>query len=230
MKKTLTILLFSFLFLDILVSQKSVNVSVRAGVNSSTYRYKYSSGGYGQPQNVSLLTIGIPVELNFSPLFSLQTGLDFMQKGYRFQSTFGSPRVNRSSDIRLITNWLEVPILSKIKFKIKNDVYFSVLGGLSFGVGVYGKVENNFVDYDWVTQYTTGFSSNEVVFVDDHNPFDLGLNLGGEISYKKMYFDFRYQLGISDTKSKGYNNYAISSSKTRSAALTIGYRFFTKKT
>jgi Outer membrane protein beta-barrel domain len=234
MKKVITIFFFSFLVSVCLLSQTSVNFSVKAGVNFSRYIYKYDQPYYKeQPQNKSLLAVGIPLEINFGRRFMFQTEINFIQKGYKYHAYFSAgQRIYASDDIILKTNWLEVPFLAKVKLISKGKFSLSPFGGLSLGVGLFGKAENNYAHTKYITisqsQILEGVESQKVKFLDDHGLFDLGLNLGGEIRYENMYLDLRYQLGINDTKSNYYNTWDIVSSKTRGLALTVGYRFYTK--
>jgi Outer membrane protein beta-barrel domain len=215
-------------------SQNRIEFSARGGVNFTNYHYKYQQNTRTeQPESAGLITVSLPVEINRNKRFSYQAELNFIQKGYKL-NRFASvgQRPYGSDSITLITNWLESPLLVKMKLFSARNIGFSLFGGPSLGLGISGRIRNQYkiIRYTSITmsETTIGVESEKVNFIKDHNLFEIGLNVGGEIKYKKLYLDFRYQIGISDTRSKYYIYPEISSSKTRSTALTLGYLFFTK--
>ena len=58
--------------------------------------------------------------------------------------------------------------------------------------------------------------------------YDFGLNFGGQIVFKRYYFDVRYQRGLTDLDTDETPNFQ-SEKYSRSVAVTLGFRFFREK-
>ena len=87
--------------------------------------------------------MGAVVEADFGPYFALQSGLDFTQKGFKWSENAGINIANVpvpvgvSAEFR--TNYLEIPVLAKVKFgNDKAQVYAGL--GASAGYAMSAKI------------------------------------------------------------------------------------------
>ena len=237
MKKFLQFSFFMCLFLIGTTSQAQVSMGIRAGVNVANYTFKFgtSTPSSQQPKfdNVAVLTIGVPVEIMISKHFAIQAELNFNQKGFGSKNSAsgssGSTSFSVSSDSKFIINWLEIPILAKAKFGTENGVSGGLFLGPSFGYGLSGKSKGT--STSTINGVTTTSSSSETLnFKDDgHSRVDVGVNIGGELTYHNFFFDARYQLGVTNMFTGDSSSNGDVKATTRGLALTVGYHFLVSK-
>jgi Outer membrane protein beta-barrel domain len=239
MKKYLTIILLFLSFSTTVFCQKpTFTFGVRSGVNLTNY--KYSSDGnsrYYSPKSdrATLFTLGLQSEIHFSKHFALQTELNFIQKGYTNHWEYDGGSFRSFGDSKFVTNWLEIPFLAKVRFGKPTGIGFGLFLGPSIGYALGGRHESSFTRaYNLPTE-----SKSEVIDFNrfNHKRYDFGLNLGGDISYKRIFFDIRYQFSLNNLASNAHstntNNSALILSdfdetnislKTQNLLLTLGYR------
>lgn len=223
MKKTLQTFIFSCLMLSAISAQTHLLIGARAGLNVATYKFDQNttptSGGSSTNNNALLLTVGVPLEINFDQRFALQVELNFIQKGFLSKFELTTQGMAFKGDNAVIINWLEMPILAKARFGKKAGVGGGLFFGPSIGYGLSGKNKGSFVTTQNGTSTTTTNEQKVDFKQDDHSRLDIGLNLGGEINYWGLFLDARYQFGLT--------NMAIDADikvQTRGLALTLGYR------
>ena len=212
-------------------------MGIRAGVNVANYTFKFgaSTPASQQPKfdNITVLTVGVPVEIMISKRFAIQAELNFIQKGFRSKSSAsgssGSTSFSFSSEGKVIIDWLELPILAKAKFGSADGVGGGLFLGPSFGYGLSGKSKGTSTStINGVT--TTSTSSETINFKDDeHSRVDVGVNIGGELTYHNFFFDARYQLGVTNMFTGDNASNGDVNATTRGLALTVGYRFLVSK-
>ncbi len=227
MKKTFQITFFLCLFMSAMTTQAQMTLGLRAGVNLATYNFNFGSNlptGFKpeQPDNLALLSIGVPFQMMFSERFGLQAELNFIQKGYGQKSDITIQNTRFVSDGKLTINWLELPVLGKARFG--SDV--GIGGGLFFGpsvaYGLSGKIKST------STTTTNGVSlvnvqNGDLNFKeDDHSRVDLALNIGGEVNYGGVFLDIRYQIGLTNMITNAGND--DFSARTRGLGFSAGYR------
>jgi hypothetical protein len=228
MKKIVRTTMVVLLFLSALTSRAQTNVGIRAGINLSTYHYKFGStlSSYSS-SNQTLITIGFPVEIRLKNCFALQIELNFIQKGFKGHLDIISIEEQFNSDNTLIVNWLELPILAKVNLRAKKGICGGFFLGPSIGYGLGGYNKNSFI----LTQ--NGVSSTNVIDREldftkhSHSRFDIALNIGGEISNGGLFLDVRYQLGLMNMNNPINGNLTgifDFKATTRGLALTFGYR------
>jgi Outer membrane protein beta-barrel domain len=240
MKKFLQAVLYSCLFVSATFAQMRTTMGVRAGVNVATYAFKSDSpspSGTDFPiKNATLLTVGLPFEMIFSDNFAIQGELNYVQKGFKFNFDFDLGQGSSfKSNSTLAINWLEIPIMAKIKFGSPVGVSGGLFFGPSIGYAFSGKSKGT----STVTQngLTTTSSDSQPVEFDKktgpngtsnggHSRLDIGLNIGGELNVSGVFLDVRYQLGLTDMATgKTSTATTTETAKTRGIALTLGYRF-----
>jgi hypothetical protein len=225
MKKFLSFTFSFCLFMGVTVAQKSMKLGVRAGVNIATYNIDFgiTPTGFVNPiGNTTGFTLGVPFELGISDLFAVQAELNFIQKGFSSSSEYSSTGITAKSTGTFTVNWLEIPVLAKIRFGSSEGISGGIFAGPSFGFGLSGSGKSTTTTtINNVPKTET--SSNTLNFKDDkHSQVDFALNFGGEVNYMNAFLDLRYQLGLTNMfteKNVG------ESAKTRGFGISVGYRF-----
>jgi hypothetical protein len=226
MKNFISIALFCSLLMAANVSQAQITLGFRAGVNLSDYRFSFGSGtGIPDPNTtkIPLLNLGIPVEIGLSKLFAVQAELNFIQKGFKVRNEIVIQTTSTVSDNQLTVNWIELPILAKVKFGDPQDFSGGIFIGPSFGFGISGNTSVTTTTTQ-SGKSTTTTDNKTLSFKDDkHSQFDFGLNFGGDVQYKSVFLDLRYQLGLTNMITEASASSDISA-KTRGISITLGYR------
>ena len=232
MKKLLRTIFITSLFSSATTAQTHVKTGLRAGVNISNYQYHYPANFPNtsviseELNNAALLTLAVPVEVAFTRHFAVQAELNFIQKGYKTHyETVAKGGLAGAFDKKLVVNWLEIPFLTKIKFGTKTGVSGGMYFGPSMSFALSGHIKyatvNNFAG---PTVRESGIYT--IKFPKEHTPFDWGFNLGGDINYRRFFFDMRYQLGLKDMDTWNSANNSGLSITTRGLALSVGYWLF----
>jgi hypothetical protein len=226
MKNFIQAVLFFCLTMGATTSQAQLTVGFRAGVNISDYKFSFgSSTGISDPNTtkIPLLNLGIPFEISLSKLFAVQAELNFIQKGFKVHNEFVLQTTSSVGDNQLTVNWIELPVLAKLKFGDPSDISGGIFFGPSVGFGIRGNTKTTTT----VTQAgksTTTTDDKSLNFKDDkHSQFDFGLNFGGDVQYKSVFLDLRYQLGLTNMITDAPAASDISA-KTRGISITLGYR------
>lgn len=102
-------------------------------------------------------TVGVGMDYAFSDMWSLQSGLKFVDKGFKLkQEESGN---NWSSEEKATYNpmYLEIPILAAVKFKISDHTKIVINAGpyLAFGVG--GKAKFEYTGTDEEDTYSSEY-------------------------------------------------------------------------
>lgn len=232
MKKTIQILFFLCFISNVFTTQAQISVGVRGGVNISHYRF-ISSSDAENTDKWPLLTVGIPVEYSFNKYFALQAEINLVQKGLKLNveqkiqlDSTNQTYIQYIWDNKLKINWLEIPILAKVKFrtaKLGGSLFLGPTIGYAINVERTGTTTTNIVGNGVIKETST--VKRDLLGDREHNRFDVGLNFGGEINYKSAYLDIRYQLGFNDMLKR--NHPSQTHNYSRGLALTVGYRFWT---
>jgi Outer membrane protein beta-barrel domain len=227
-----TILFLGLVSTTIFCQNPNVKIGLRAGMTVATYKSEIDNTLITSMENRVFATIGVPIEINFSNRFALQTELNFSQKGYKANSGFTNSQIFSLSEKKLLVNWLDLPILFKVKFQRANLARFGLFLGPSISYAFNGKYV-----YSAVSNFGGTINSGSTTFpltFDNHARYDVGINAGGEMHYQNFVFDLRYQLGfITMIKDPFPDRIATITdtpklAKNQTISLTIGYHFFTK--
>jgi Outer membrane protein beta-barrel domain len=211
-------------------SQTNLKMGVRAGVNIATYSFDFGTtpAGFVNPiGNTTGFTLGVPVEFGISDLFAVQAELNFIQKGFSLSSESSGTGFLYKFTGTSTVNWLEIPILAKIKLGSPEGISGGFFAGPSIGFGLSGQGKSTSTStINGVTK--TESSTNTLNFKDDnHSQIDFALNLGGEVNYMGAFLDIRYQLGLTNmsTDKSTSTTGSAQSAKTRGLGISVGYRF-----
>lgn len=209
-------LIFNILFATNLKAQPFV---VRAGVNLSTMLSKDDRGTYSKDYSLSPgLMIGMSKEFRMSETLSLETGLNYSQKGFLLDKDYAlyADQEPVRSYYKAVLNYLEMPLAVKYNVIVAKLPVYGLLGPY-LGLGLGGKT---------ISDVYSGNKSNRETFFGpmDKNgywkKFDGGMVAGLGVSIKK--FDCRL------TYSYGLVNFSRRDpliQKNRVTGISVGYRF-----
>ncbi len=134
---------------------------------------------------------GAEVGFSISDMFSIQTGLNFTQKGTEYEE-FGATTT-------LTTNYIELPLLARVSFG-SDKVKGYVNAGPSLGLGLNGKIKAEALGFSIEEDISFGDSDASDFSFD--NSLDLGVQFGAGVGYLlgpgQIVLDLRYGFGISN--------------------------------
>lgn len=188
------------------------NVYMTQTLNDLTPDFKYATGAVA----------GGVAEFNFGKFFALQPEVNWVQKGFRFSEGINVPigklDIPAGVEATIRTNYLEMPVLAKLK--LGNDVVqaYAVLGP-SVGYAMSGKLitKTRFLfEFDPIR---TNLNFNDL----DYNRFEVsavgGLGLQVNFNGGKWFADARYTQGLTQLYNFPIVNEQI---KNRGIALSTG--------
>lgn len=202
----LTILLFSCQTI-----QGQVNFGIKAGMNLET---QSELGQLWDNNEIRAgFLVGGTVEYVFNDRLSVQTELNFLQKGEQHSTS----KNGTNSDIQEEFNYITVPLFIKASFSEEL--------GLSANWNLYGYAGPYYsylISADYKVKENGETSVTDVT--DDSVKDDLGIVLGGGLSYKlkngnAIYTDLRYDMGLYEISNVN------SDLRNKAINLGIGYRF-----
>ncbi|MCK4677557.1 MAG: PorT family protein [Bacteroidales bacterium] len=213
------------------VAGQTISLGVKGGINFSTISGKQSF------ENMEItclqgLNYSIFLEYKLSDNFSLQSGLFYEEKGFKFKSLlFGG---GYWGDFRF--KYINIPVL--IKLKIGGDIKYYVLAGPSTGYLINSKNTTTVCSTAEPDLLRIKYSDD---VTDDFNKLSLGVMFGGGIQVPlynnlEMILDARYNMGISKTAKEmehGYNpqywSKALQDSRDRTISLSLGIIYYINK-
>ena len=162
----------------------------------SNLTFQEDLSNINQRSNLVGLTIALPVEVPSGKMFSLRTGLTFIQKGTRFNYLEASP--GRFYDTKYIMDYLEIPLLAKATFSVQ-PFNFYVLGGLQPGYAVNMRVVRISTNPDIPIKETFPVDFKEAGI----SRMDLGLVMGGGVEAeiakgRRIFVEMQYHFGVRD--------------------------------
>lgn len=206
----------------IALKAQDIHLGVNTGLNFSHFSYNLKdkaqqSDAEKNAQYTTGFVLGVPVEFDYNPLFSLVLEPGFIQKGYQSYDTFGQSYYKGV----LTSNYLELPILAKLKFG-EEDVsgYFLIGPSLSYALSVSRYQETN--QNGKVESRTTSINFNS----DHYNNIDAAFNIGVGVAIKagtgNVLISTKYQYGLLNlnTYPKAKDDYKVYNS---GFMLTAGY-------
>jgi len=174
-----------------------ISFGIKGGVNVA--EFSFQDQGTSIPQSsINGFTLGGVLEIGLGGNLFLQPEAVFVQKGSELNTAITSLKTN--------VNYLDIPILLKIKILNSNLLNINLLGGPSFGLALNG-------------EETAGGQTVDINFGGENGlkRFDLGINAGGGIGVNLgsigVFGDVRYLFGVSnisedanrEIKNKGLN-------------------------
>jgi hypothetical protein len=230
MKKFLSLILFLSISTAAFCQYPTFTFGIRSGVNSTKYHrtlesdYGFLSDNY---EKAALFTSSLSSEINFSKHFALRTEINLIQKGYKTQyyNVDKNSTDSESGNSKFVTNWIEIPLLAKVAFGKQTGLRLGLFCGPSLGYALNGHY--NFSHTSTLNGVFSGYSIKGAVDFEyfNHKRYDVGLNYGGDISYKRLFLDIRYQSSLKNLaiRTSGNEEQNININ-TQSFMLTMGYR------
>lgn len=212
------------LFLSI---QAVAQVSFKVGVNIASIAESATEDTYRELENKSVVGLQAGLAFDVAPqsMISIQPELLYIQKGGKV--AYGLDENNRIEN-RYYYNYLEVPVLAKLKLGIgENRTGIFLLAGPYVGMAFSGKVKQKVT---FLGQTTT--SEDKFTFDNDdpderNRRLDWGLSFGGGLKVGAIYVDLRYNLGINNLVDNDASNQNDNKPyrRNRGIGIAVGYEF-----
>ncbi|MFN0176492.1 MAG: porin family protein [Saprospiraceae bacterium] len=206
--------------------QSHAQVAIKAGVNFASISESARLEEYEslEEKSVAGFQAGLSFDLGLSDMFTIQPEILFIQKGGK--STY---KINDDNKIvsRLYYNYVEVPVLAKLKFYKESGSGFYLLGGPFIGLAIGGKTKTSTTVLGETTTTEDDFNFDNDDEAERQRRTDWGVSLGGGVKFGQVFLDARYNLGINnllDTDSNNNNDNAPYR-RTRGIGVTMGYEF-----
>lgn len=175
-----------------------ISFGLKGGVNVAEFSLK-EQGATVPQSTVNGFTLGAVVEIGITDNIFIQPEAIFLQKGSELNTSITGLTTN--------VNYLDIPVLLKIKLINTDLLNINLLGGPSLGLALNGE------------ETTAGGQTVDINFGGENGlkRFDLGINAGGGVGINLgsigIFGDVRYLFGVSDIsedanreiKNKGLN-------------------------
>ena len=216
MKKVLlSITLISFI--SVATFAQSARFGVNAGISIASMKAKASGVSITSDGKIGL-TIGVLADISVAESFTFQPGLNFTQKGSKFNTEGAVP-----FEITETLNYLELPLNFLYNAPAGNGKFFAGLGPV-LGFGISGKNKSKGGSAPEVTE-DVKFGSNEDE--DHYKPFEFAGNFLAGYEFSNGFFAAaNYNMGLSNILNGGDSDESL---KNRYFGIKIGYKFGSKK-
>ncbi len=218
MKKS-TILLFLFcLIVSVSFGQ---TIGIKAGYNQSNTKVVSSSFPRLDEINAEYTSIGgfhigPTIDIPFSKLLAIESGLLLSSKGNLWEREFGADSPILISQKQKIY-YLHIPLSLKAALKIGAITLYGT-GGAYLGIGLKAFLQNE--DYQNTTDFGNDFG--------DLNRLDFGLTYGAGVEYQNFSIGVSYDLGLRNTNASPTGSNGVIAFQNRSLNFSVGYRFVKK--
>ncbi|MEQ1798140.1 MAG: porin family protein [Lacibacter sp.] len=171
MKKSLTFTA-ALIISTVAVKAQSPRFGFNSGIAIANVAIKYDDEKEKADYRIGL-NIGMMVDIPAGHNFSVQPGINYVQKGLRQKETDG----NYSMESNLLLNYLEIPLNLVYKAPVKKGHLF-IGAGPSAGFALKGKARSTSSDGQYVDkeEYKIEIGNKDE---DDLKPFELSLNILG---------------------------------------------------
>ena len=225
MKKLLTIVLCSFLF----IAAKS-QVYVQGGLNLSNITTTNSGG----TQNNNLLTTfnaGIMARSNKTEPIALEAGLLIEGRGAKSNSYLTSSTDDNYVKATFNPLYLELPVNFVLRLPLthENNIFLNAGPYVAMGIGGKTKIETSFLGEKSNSTSSIGFNDDdpsttqqEDASYDKLKRFDYGVNVGAGIDLRKILLKVNYGYGLAKINSTQDNNSSNNNNKYRTISISLG--------
>ncbi|MFN0034999.1 MAG: porin family protein [Saprospiraceae bacterium] len=209
-----------------LTVQSHAQIAVKAGVNFASISESATIEEYESLENKSVagFQAGLSFDLGLSDFFTIQPELLYIQKGGK--ATYA---INEDNKIvsRLYYNYVEVPVLAKLKFFNESGSGVYVLAGPFVGLALSGKVKTTTTLLGNTTTDEDKFEFDNSEEGDRQRRTDWGMSFGGGVKFGHVFLDARYNLGINNLLDSNADNQDDEKPyrRTRGIGVTLGYEF-----
>ncbi|GHA79048.1 Outer membrane protein beta-barrel domain-containing protein [Pontibacter akesuensis] len=196
--------MLSLVCLGYAAEAQTISVGPRVGATFAKINYSGDDADEAndQVESVTGLQVGAVANVMLSDMLSFQPEILVVQKGakeeYSEEDEFGS----FSTEGKVKTTYLEVPLLAKLSFGSESLKGF-VTAGPSIGYWMSGKVEGEVSYTDFDGEQVTETVDEKIDFDEDedYNRTELGASVGVGLAYKigagSLNLDVRYGFGLS---------------------------------
>lgn len=198
--------LFAALIMAAFTPQAYAQIGIKAGVNIASIAQNETEGTFNDYEKKSVVGFqgGLTFDLGISDLFTIQPEVLFIQKGGK--STYKLDDNNKTEN-RYYYNYVEVPVLAKVKFYGDgggSGFYF--LGGPYVGMALGGKVANTTTLLGVETTREDDFVFDNSTSEQRAKRLDYGVSFGGGIKINRLILDLRYNLGLNNVNDNDADN------------------------
>ncbi|MBL7845620.1 MAG: PorT family protein [Cyclobacteriaceae bacterium] len=192
-------LILSSLFAQTIIPRAGITLSSSAYTPNSDFVEKTNQ------QHLTGFTVGVGYDLFINDRFSLQPEINFIQKGQKREDIAYPDNYEYKMKSEYRYNYLEVPVLVKVKFGGVTKFYLSAGPSIALGLGGNYKFTSTFggLPLDEDVKSKIKFSDKpddydgDDIYVD--NRLDAGVQVGaGALLFGKVTVDIRYGLGLTD--------------------------------
>ena len=201
LKSFFSIAIFSLL---VIPTFAQISFGIKGGTNVAEFSFQEQGATIPQ-ETINGFTLGAVLEVGLGGNVFLQPEAIFIQKGSQLQILNDNNKFN--------VNYLDIPVLLKIKLLNSNLLNINVLAGPSFGLALNG-------------EQSTGSQTIDINFGGENGlkRFDLGINAGGGVGINLgsigVFGDVRYLFGVSNISED-----ADREIKNRGLNLSVGLMF-----
>ena len=185
-----------------------LTLGVRGGVNFSKQNNKGEGSDYDFRTSFQL---GLEADVNIVRSFSINTGVWFIQKGYKSEYSDYRGSLKTTDN----TSYIEIPLLASYRVKLSDASQFQLNVGPYFAFGVSGKQK--------VKSTFAGQQDYEIDSFDQYDGMkeqDIGVHIGAAVVYNNMYIGASYERGL-----KNVSNVTGAKFQNGTIAINVGYNF-----
>lgn len=188
--------------------RQRLTLGLRAGVNFS----KQNNGNDGADNDFrTSFQGGVAVDLNIIRSFSVNTGVLYIQKGYKteYSDYRGTLKTNDNA------SYIEIPLLASYRIALSESSQFQFNLGPYFAYGIGGKQK--------VKSTFSGQNDYEIDSfdkLDGMKHFDTGISIGAAATFSKMYVGVNYERSL-----RNVTNVPTEKFQNGTIAINLGYNF-----
>jgi hypothetical protein len=194
-------------------------IGIKGGLNLSNMIMKDDNGTYSDEFKMNPgFHIGIIMDIPFSNIISLETGLLLDTKGAKEKDDYNGV----ASTWKMNLYYLDIPVTFKALHELNSNVKLYGVIGPYIGIGLSGKMKS-------VVEYQGNKETDEedIEWGNDENEdmlkrFDFGITFGGGVEISTFLIGISYDLGLANIST--YTDYG-SKINNRVLKFSFGYRF-----
>ncbi len=183
-------------------------LGVRGGVNFSK---QYNVGDGADNDFCTSFQGGLAFDVNVVKSFSVNTGVMFIQKGYRSEYSDYRGMMKTKDNI----SYMEIPVLASYRVKLSDAAQFQLNVGPYFAFGISGKQK--------VTSTFPGLQDYEIDSFDEYDGMkksDMGIHVGIAVVYSNIYVGANYERGLKNVSNKKNGDF-----QNGTICINLGYNF-----
>jgi hypothetical protein len=210
MKKKLVAVCFSFIFINTVLAQYTINsptrFAVSGGLDISNYAENYLKEGSSPFQSKLGFRVALELEYHLGSNLYFVPELAFTQRGAKQKLSTGGTYSES-------TNWLSLPVNIMYKFDLDDDsgIRFCLFAG-------------PYMNYAFSAKQKLGELEEKIELGYDFNKYktiDYGLNIGAGLEFGDYFIRSQYDYGMTNL----LNGKAVDYQKNRNIGISFGYLF-----